>query len=332
MCLVAVALDQSSRFPFVLAGNREEFFDRPAARLDWWDPGRNAPSILGGRDLQAGGTWLGLTAQGRLGVVTNVRNPSKVDPTAPSRGDIVPLWLRGDIPMDRLWPRLAMSGYNGFNLLTVDFAEGEAYWVNNTQRYPQRLERGLHGVSNAGLNTPWPKMQTLKARMKTALNGATDLDGLVVRLFEALTDPTIAPDNKLPITGVPMEWERLLSAAFVRTPDGAYGTRCSTLVITERVNKRLVTHVLERTYSNQSNVASLRQVTLQNWPPRHTAGAAELARLNATLPPPDMRPDGSFESSDVSERDNHALPPATPARKTRARSLIKSPASRAVKA
>ncbi|MBA4108678.1 MAG: hypothetical protein C0487_03660 [Leptothrix sp. (in: Bacteria)] len=332
MCLVAVALDQSSRFPFVMAGNREEFFDRPANRLAWWEPGQGAPSILGGRDLQAGGTWLGLTAQGRLGVVTNVRDPSQVDKDAPSRGEIVPLWLQGDTPMNRLWPRLAMSGYNGFNLLTVDFAEGEAYWVNNTKLYPQRLERGLYGVSNAGLNTPWPKVQTLKTRMKAALNGATDLDGLVVKLFEALTDPTIAPDDKLPFTGVPLEWERLLSAAFVRSPDGQYGTRCSTLVITERVNKRLITHVLERTYSNQSSMALLRRVSLKNWPPRHTAGAAELARPDVALPPPDVHHEDTFESSDVSEHDNHALPPPPAARKTRARNLIKSAASRPVKA
>lgn len=324
MCLVALALDQSSRFPFVLAGNREEFFDRPSARLGWWEPGEGAPAILGGRDLQAGGTWLGLTAHGRLGVVTNVRNPALVDDTAPSRGEIVPQWLRGDTPMNRLWPRLAMSGYNGFNLLTVDFAEGEAYWVNNTKLYPQRLERGLYGVSNAGLNTPWPKVQALKSRMKTALADAADLDGLVVRLFEALTDHTIAPDDKLPFTGVPIEWERLLSPAFVRSPDGLYGTRCSTLVIAERVNKRLVTHVLERTYASNSGMALLRRVTLKNWPPRHTAAAAELAKLDATLPPPSMRHEEPFESSDVHEQDNHALPPTPEGRKTRARSLIKS--------
>jgi uncharacterized protein with NRDE domain len=332
MCLVALALDQSSRFPFVLAGNREEFFDRPAARLGWWEPGQDAPAILGGRDLQAGGTWLGLTAHGRLGVVTNVRNPAQVDTTAPTRGEIVPLWLRGDIPMNRLWPRLAMTGYNGFNLLTVDFAEGEAYWVNNTQLYPQRLERGLYGVSNASLNTPWPKVQTLKSRVKSALADAANLDGLVVRLFEALTDHTIAPDDKLPFTGVSLDWERLLSPAFVRSPDGLYGTRCSTLVITERVNKRLVTHVLERTYASNSGMALLRRVTLKNWPPRHTAAAAELAKLDASLPPPSMRHDEPFESSDVSEQDNHALPPTPEGRKTRARSLIKSTGVRPVKA
>ncbi|MES2090128.1 MAG: NRDE family protein [Pseudomonadota bacterium] len=318
MCLVAVALDQNNRFPLVLASNREEFFDRPSARMSWWQPADGAAAILGGRDLQAGGTWLGLTAQGRLGVVTNVRDPSNMDANAPSRGEIVPLWLRGDTQMDRLWPQMAMSGYNGFNLVALDFAVGEAFWVNNTQRYPQRLMRGLYGLSNAGLNTPWPKVVALKSRVKTALADSADLDGLVVRLFEALTDAAQVPDEHLPSTGVPINWERLLSPAFVRSPDGRYGTRCSTLVITERINKRLVTHVLERSYSGTSGMALLRQVALQNWPPKHTAA----------LSSPALRGDGHFETSDVSELDNHALPATPVPRKTRARSLIKSTGTR----
>lgn len=318
MCLVAVALDQNSRFPMVLASNREEFFDRPSARMSWWQPADGSSAILGGRDLQAGGTWLGLTAHGRMGVVTNVRDPSQMDANAPSRGEIVPLWLRGDTQMDRLWPQMAMSGYNGFNLVALDFAAGEAFWVNNTQRYPQRLARGLYGLSNAGLNTPWPKVVALKTRVKTALADSADLDGLVVRLFEALTDAAQVPDEQLPSTGVPINWERLLSPAFVRSPDGRYGTRCSTLVITERINKRLVTHVLERSYSGTTGMALLRQVTLQNWPPKHTAA----------LSSPALRGDGDFETSDVSELDNHALPTTPVPRKTRARSLIKSTGTR----
>ena len=332
MCLVVMALDQSSRFPLVLAGNREEFFDRPSARMSWWEAANGMPAILGGRDLQAGGTWLGLTAQGRLGVVTNVRDPSKIDSNAPSRGEVVPMWLRGDIPMDQLWPRLAMTGYNGFNLMALDFSAGEAFWINNTEDYPVRLERGLYGLSNAGLNTPWPKVVTLKARLKTALAEAADLDGLVVRLFESLTDAALFPDERLPSTGVPLDWERLLSPAFVRSPDGRYGTRCSTLVITERVNKRLVTHVLERTYSGSSGVALLRRVTLKNWPPRHTAVTTEMAKLDAAISLQEARADDPFETSDVSEQDNHALPPTPVARKTRARSLIKSTGARPVKA
>ena len=323
MCLVALALDQSSRFPFVLAANRDEFFDRPAARLGWWEPDDGAPPILSGRDLQAGGTWLGLTAHGRLGLVTNIRNPENQDPQAPSRGQIVPQWLKGDTSMSMLWPRLAMSGYNGFNMLALDFAQGECFWLNNTRLYPERLQRGVFGLSNAALNTPWPKVQQLKARLKQAVSASSDAEVLINQLFDALADPTVAPDEQLPHTGVPLEWERLLSSSFIRSSNGQYGTRCSTLVITERIHKRLVTHVLERSFTGHGGMALLRRVTLKNWPPRHTMAEAEVARLDATLPPPDMRHDDAFESSDVSEQYNHALPEMPPLRKARARSLIK---------
>ncbi len=331
MCLVALALDQSSRFPFVLAANRDEFYDRPAARLGWWEPTDGGPPILGGRDLQAGGTWLGLTAHGRLGLVTNVRDPSNMDPQAPSRGQIVPQWLKGDLSMPMLWPRLAISGYNGFNMLALDFADGECFWLNNRKLFPERLQKGVFGLSNAILNTPWPKVQQLKARTRQAIAQSQDIDVLANRLFEALADPSVAPDEQLPHTGVSIEWERLLSSAFIKSPNGLYGTRCSTLVITERVHKRLVTHVLERTFTATSNMALLRRVTLRNWPPRHTMAATEVAKLDATLPPVELRQEEAFESSEVSEQANHALTDVEPVRKTRARSLIKSSRTRPLK-
>ncbi|MBI2733208.1 MAG: NRDE family protein [Aquabacterium sp.] len=331
MCLVALALDQSSRFPFVLAANRDEFYDRPAARMGWWEPDDGGPPILGGRDLHAGGTWLGLTAHGRLGLVTNVRDPSNMDPQAPSRGQIVPQWLKGDLSMPMLWPRLAISGYNGFNMLALDFAEGECFWINNRKLFPERLQKGVFGLSNAILNTPWPKVQQLKARTRQAIAQSQDVDVLANRLFEALADPTVAPDEQLPHTGVPLEWERLLSSAFIKSANGAYGTRCSTLVITERVHKRLVTHVLERTFTPTSSMALLRRVTLRNWPPRHTMAPTEVAKLDATLPPAELRHEEAFESSEVSEQANHALTDVEPLRKTRARSLIKNSRVRPLK-
>jgi len=323
MCLVALALDQSSRFPFVLAANRDEFMDRPSARLGWWEPEGGGPAILGGRDLQAGGTWLGLTAQGRLGLVTNVRNPKEQDDEAPSRGLVVPQWLKGDVPMQMLWPRLAMSGYNGFNLLALDFAQGECFWINNRNLYPQRIDKGIFGLSNAVLNTPWPKVQALKARMKVAIPSSATADELANSLFEALADPSQPEDKLLPHTGVSLEWERLLSSAFIRSEDGRYGTRCSTLVITERVNKRLVTHVMERSFTGKAGMALLRRVTLKNWPPRHTMDPTEVARLGATLPPAALRHEDAFESSEVSEDAHHALAATGTTPRPRARSLIK---------
>lgn len=269
MCLIALAIDQDRRFPLVIATNRDEYFNRPAARLAWWTPDSGGPSILGGRDMAAGGTWLGMTTQGRLAMLTNVRESKlRADPKAPSRGRIVPEWLSGREPPDRFWMRTALSGHNGFNLIAADFRLGDCFWVSNRAPYPRRLERGLYGLSNAALDTPWPKVLALKATLAEAIRSAPSVDGLSLLLFAALARRDPAPDDALPATGVSREWERALSSTFIRTEDGAYGTRCSTLVITERVNRSLVTHVLERSFS-PSGVALLRRATLKNWPPRY---------------------------------------------------------------
>lgn len=323
MCLVAFALDQSSRFPFVLATNRDEFFDRPAARLAWWEAQEGDPAILGGRDLSEGGTWLGLTPQGRLGLVTNVRNLAKPQAQAPSRGHLVTQWLKGDRDMINLWPRLAMAGYNDFNMVALDFAQGECFWLNNGHLQPERLQKGIFGLSNAELNTPWPKVVALKARLKAAISASPNADDLANSLFTALSDPSTAPDEDLPHTGLTPEWEKMLSAAFIKSPEMRYGTRASTVIITERVNKRVVTHVWERTFSSNSTVALMRRVTLKNWPPRHTMDGAEVARLSASLPP-SFRTEDRFESSEVHEDDNHDVSTDAPVRKARARSLIKN--------
>ncbi|MFM9917487.1 MAG: NRDE family protein [Rhizobacter sp.] len=298
MCLIALAIDQSRRFPLVVAANRDEFFARPAARLGWWTPVEGGPAVLAGRDLEAGGTWLGLTAQGRLAMVTNVRNPARVDPAAPSRGQIVPQWLSGREPTDRFWMRTALLGYNGFNLIAADFKRGECFWASNLDAHPRRLERGVFGVSNASLDTAWPKTNALKSRVRDALSLADSVDALSTALFAALTDRRIADDADLPATGVPLELERELSAAFIRAPERQYGTRCSTLVISERVGRGLVTHVMERSYTATGAVSLLRQSTLAGWPPRYSDDA-------------DVKP---VEQSIVSD-----------APRTRVRSLLKPP-------
>lgn len=309
MCLVALALDQDRRFPLVLASNRDDFFERPTARLGWWMPDSGGPEILSGRDLQAGGTWLGLTAAGRLALVTNVRDPSRHDPKAPSRGELVPRWLHSELPLDRFWMQVALSGYNGFNLIAADFARGDCFWASSAAALPRRLERGLYGLSNAVLDTPWPKVARLKAGVRAAIAslGAEDpVDLLATRLFEALGDRSLAPDGQLPDTGVPRELERQLSAAFIRTPDGRYGTRCSTLVITERIKRQLVTHVFERSYTAGPGVALLRRSRLSGWPPRYSASGAA-SRMSA-----ETVPAGLDEASALAA-----------AKRTRARGLIK---------
>ncbi|WP_295641039.1 NRDE family protein [uncultured Methylibium sp.] len=309
MCLVALALDQDRRFPLVLASNRDEFFDRPAARLGWWTPEGGGSEILSGRDLQAGGTWLGLSAAGRLALVTNVRDPARHDPAAPSRGELVPRWLHSELPLDRFWMQVALSGYNGFNLIAADFARGDCFWASSAAALPRRLERGLYGLSNALLDTPWPKVARLKAGVQAAIGSVgadDDVDLLATRLFDALGDRSLAPDEQLPDTGVPRELERQLSAAFIRTPDGRYGTRCSTLVITERIKRQLVTHVFERSYTAGPGVALLRRSRLNGWPPRYSASGTA-GRMSAETVPAGL--------------DEAAAPAA--AKRTRARGVIK---------
>jgi uncharacterized protein with NRDE domain len=308
MCLVALAIDQSRRFPLVVASNRDEFFKRPAARLAWWTPQPGDPAVLGGRDLESGGTWLGLTAQGRLALVTNVRGGLAIDASAPTRGRIVTDWLAAREDTGDFWMRTALSGHNGFNLVAADFRRGECFWASNAVAHPTRLERGLYGLSNGLLDVPWPKVQVLKHRVGEAMQAALTADELAAQLFAALADRGLASDDTLPQTGIPLERERQLSAAFIRTPDLAYGTRCSTLVITERAGRHPVTHVFERTFNASGSVALLRRSMLKNWPPRYSDEPAS----------------ADVEQAAVSESElASAELDAAPAKRTRVRSLLK---------
>lgn len=316
MCLVAFAIDRSRRFPLVIASNRDEYFKRPAARLAWWTPNAGAAPVLSGRDLESGGTWLGLTAQGRLALLTNVRGTAPHDPQAPSRGSIALDWLSARETTGNFWMRTAMSGHNGFNLLAADFVRSECFYASNAQAGPQRLGSGIYGLSNGTLDAPWPKVQALKARLAESMDAATSVDELATQLFAALADRSVAADASLPQTGIPLDWERELSSAFIRTPDETYGTRCSTLVITERTGRYPVTHVLERSFNASGSVALLRRASLRNWPPRYDLGvqaatehgAVSDAELDGT-PRPDLAPRRT--------RVRSLLRPASDARRSR---------------
>jgi uncharacterized protein with NRDE domain len=316
VCLAGLALDVSRRFPLVVAANRDEYFHRPAARLAWWTPEGQTHPILGGRDLLAGGTWMGLTASGRFALVTNVRKPGPAIADGPSRGLIVPTWLQGRQPPDRFWVHVSLSGYAPFNLIAADFRRGECFWATNLRACGQRVERGVTVISNAAdIDAPWPKVQLLKGRLTETLRGAGDettVDSMASQLFSMLADSEPAETSRLPYTGLDKERERLLSPAFIRTPDGAYGTRCSTLIITERAGKHLTTHVLERTYTGSDERPLLRRATLKDWPPKYQAEAA------AEEPPPvEPAPWGKVDDSDL---DEAAMPAG---KKRRVRSLIR---------
>jgi uncharacterized protein with NRDE domain len=212
----------------VVAANRDEYHARPALAAHWW---RNdsGGELLAGRDLEAGGTWLGVTRRGRWAFVTNVREPGLRDHAAPSRGALVPRVLA-----DRRDVFGALSGvlidgarYNGFNLLAGDIADGA--WGSNRVPLAHALERGVHGVSNAQLDTPWPKLERTREGVAAWARAGTDAFD---PLFALLADRTRANDEALPATGVSLEWERLLSSPFIASE--LYGTRCSTVLAIAR--------------------------------------------------------------------------------------------------
>ena len=257
MCLAAFAIAQSSRFPWVLASNRDEFFARPAAPLAWWTA--DGAAVLSGRDLSAGGTWLAVDARGHLALVTNVREPGRHDPAAPSRGALVLQGLQCG-PRDEAALRgLSQSACNGFNLVVADLRSDAAAWASNRAQPQHRLlGAGLHGMSNAALNTPWPKLVQLKRRLQGALPDSASVQALAEQAFAALADRSEARDDTLPTTGVTLLRERQLSPAFIRmqADDGAvYGTRCSTLVIVEQQGSQRVVNVIERCFDASGAVS-----------------------------------------------------------------------------
>lgn len=227
MCLAVVALGAHPRYPLVVAANRDEFHARAAAPATW---GQALPfvDIVAGRDLAAGGTWFGVHRTGRWALVTNVREGGNSDPAARSRGELVPLVLGAT----RLCDAFAGIGaaaprYNGFNLLAGDGTG--ALWMSNRADGMRRLPIGLHGLSNALLDTPWPKLLRTRERMAAwAAAGGRD----VAPLFATLADVTPVPDHLLPATGVPLERERMLSSSFIVSDN--YGTRCSTVFTIDR--------------------------------------------------------------------------------------------------
>jgi uncharacterized protein with NRDE domain len=219
VCLILVAWRAHPDFPLVVAANRDEFFQRRTASAEFWS---DHPQVLAGRDLEAGGTWLGITREGRFAALTNFRDPARHRPQAPSRGRLVGDFLIGNHAIDAYLDALPAADYNGFNLLLGDKKRIVAF--SNVSGERHELAPGVHGLSNALLDTPWPKVGAGKTAFHAALAALPD----EAALFRLLRDDRIHPDDSLPRTGVPLEWERLLSAAFIRGTD--YGTRCSTVV------------------------------------------------------------------------------------------------------
>jgi uncharacterized protein with NRDE domain len=260
MCLIGLALDAHPGFGVVIAANRDEHFDRPSAGLGWWRSAADAPWLLAGRDLRAGGTWLGLSEAGRIGMLTNVRDRARQRLEASSRGSLVTEWLEAG----RLSSRDPAP--NPFNLIGGDLIRDAWWWTNDPAREPHRLSAGVHGLSNASLDTPWPKLRRLKAGMTEALSASTGARGLCARLMDLLSDRTAAADAELPDTGVGLERERALSPAFIALPAAGYGTRCSTVLLGRRAGTRWQLSITERCFDADGQPTDERTVALEIGP------------------------------------------------------------------
>jgi uncharacterized protein with NRDE domain len=239
VCLVAFAINTSARWPLVIAANRDEFWERPTLPLSRWQSA-TGQEIIAGRDLRGGGTWLGISPCGRIAFLTNVREAQPA--AAPrSRGELVTRWLEGSAGASEFAQTLEQDGaaYGGFNLVLGDFQTDAWSWLTNrhgaaSTLHLQALMPGVYGLSNAALNTPWPKTTALQHVLADALSAQADPpnpDALQARLWTALASRERAPLDQLPATGVPLAVEEALSSAFVDFPERGYGTRSSTVLL-----------------------------------------------------------------------------------------------------
>jgi len=223
MCTVAVAWKIHPQYPLILVANRDEYFARPTEAMRWQPQN---PHLLSGRDLESGGIWTGFMRDGRWGLITNVRKPQFFGKNGLSRGKaLCDYFEKGQSDAEKYLRSGNFSQYNGFNLLIGD--EKSLWYATNDEFEMRKLSPGIYGLSNARLDTPWPKVSDLKMRFSDYIRNekhlqAADLEKLMMKSDEA-------PDSQLPQTGVPLEWERRLSALFIQTPD--YGTRATSICL-----------------------------------------------------------------------------------------------------
>ena len=250
MCLLALAIGVSERWPLVLASNRDEHRARATLPLARWTSDQGA-TVISGRDLHAGGTWLGCTPEGRVAMLTNVREATALTARL-SRGDLPMHWLNGHISATDFLNQHDPSDFGGCNLIIGDYTSAQWHWASNREFqdkgagptriqasngwHSQSLKPGIYGLSNAFLDTPWPKTLALKAAMQQALNKATasgNESDLLDPLWAALASTERAAMSELPDTGVTVSQEHELSSALVDIPERNYGTRNSSLLFIE---------------------------------------------------------------------------------------------------
>lgn len=241
MCLIFISIKQHPTYKLILAANRDEFYSRKTAAAHFWE---EHPHILGGRDLEASGSWLAMTKSGSISMLTNYRDVANLKSIAPSRGQLVSDYLVNQPAPDQYLKSIEPVGqqYNGFNLVvgSVD----ELWYYSNYREGVSKLEPGFYGLSNHLLETPWPKVTRGKEKLAPILKQQTIQPD---QLFEILLDDQRADDSHLPQTGLPLDRERALSSMFIKTEN--YGSRCSTVILVDQNNQ---VHFTERVYNTET--------------------------------------------------------------------------------
>ncbi len=244
MCLITFAYNSHSNYSLILAANRDEFYSRPTRKAKYWFE-EDYPEILAGKDLEANGTWMGIHKNRKWAALTNYRDLTQLKDSPPSRGDLALNFLKSDQSARQYLKDIQKKSslYNGFNLLLND-EEGIFHFSNQTDKITE-ITSGIHGLSNALLDTPWPKLELAKSGLNEIIKSNQVEPN---KLFNILKNETKANDDKLPKTGLPFDLEKAISSVFIKT-DG-YGTRCSTLLL---IHTDGTAEFIERRYIPASN-------------------------------------------------------------------------------
>lgn len=265
MCLIILGWNVHPSYSLIVASNRDEFYERPTEQINWWS---DHPNILAGRDkaqvLGQSGTWMGITKSGRFCALTNVRSPNDKNANLKTRGELTSKFLRSSVDIENFIQENSINfdQYNGFNLLMGDLKSNQLSWTSNRKLNgikispkksykPNFLNPGIYGLSNAMLDTPWPKVEKSKFGFSEALRIDDGEFNEPDCYFKVLLDNQIAEDNKLPTTGVSYEWEKILSSPFIKTEN--YGTRSSSLL---RIKKNGEFEFTEQIFDAQGTVKS----------------------------------------------------------------------------
>lgn len=225
MCILFLAIQQHPDFPLIICANRDEFHQRPTRAAGFWP---HQPDVLAGQDLQAGGTWLGVNRSGYYAAVTNIRTGVAADTSKLSRGALVTRTLQQDTDISPDWLAQHADQYNAFNLIYGN--SSDMYCFNSMTKSQVVLTKGFHAISNGRLDDIWPKMARGEQKLEAILSSETSV--CPQQLLAVLQDQTKAPDEQLPDTGIPAEWEKLLSSIFICSDE--YGTRSSTIILQNR--------------------------------------------------------------------------------------------------